>query len=88
MKGIAEGAAAAGAKWDGRPIDLIDIVTLNTITELGELRVGDADDADRPRRAESHGARATIASKTDVPIERRAAALSPPTARPRATARW
>lgn len=38
MKGIAEGAAAAGAKVNGRTIDLVDIVTLNTITELGELR--------------------------------------------------
>ncbi len=37
MKGIADGAAAAGAKYDGRTVDLIDIVTLNTITELGEL---------------------------------------------------
>lgn len=37
MKGIADGAAAAGAKYNGRPVDLVDIVTLNTITELGEL---------------------------------------------------
>jgi len=37
MKGIADGAAAAGAKVNGRTIDLIDVVTLNTITELGEL---------------------------------------------------
>jgi Phospholipase B len=37
MKGIADGAAAAGARYDGRSVDLIDIVTLNTITELGEL---------------------------------------------------
>ena len=38
MKGIAEGAADAGAKWQGRRIDLIDIVTANTIVEMGELR--------------------------------------------------
>jgi hypothetical protein len=38
MKGIADGAAAAGAKYNGRTVDLIDVVTLNTITELGELR--------------------------------------------------
>lgn len=38
MKGIADGAAAAGAKWHGRKVDLIDIVTANTIVELGELR--------------------------------------------------
>ncbi|MEO8028632.1 MAG: C45 family autoproteolytic acyltransferase/hydrolase, partial [Bryobacteraceae bacterium] len=37
MKGIAEGAAAAGAKYNGRPIDLVDIVTANTVTELGLL---------------------------------------------------
>ena len=35
MKGIAEGAAAAGARWEGRPIDLLDIVTVNTVTEIG-----------------------------------------------------
>lgn len=34
MKGIAEGAAAAGARWDSRPVDLLDIVTLNTVTEI------------------------------------------------------
>jgi hypothetical protein len=38
MRGIADGAADAGAKWDGRKVDLIDIVTANTITELGELQ--------------------------------------------------
>src|SRR5258706_8001432 len=38
MKGIADGEAAAGEKWAGRPVDLVDIVTANTITELGELR--------------------------------------------------
>jgi len=38
MKGVAEGASDAGAKWDGRKIDLIDIVVANTTVELGELR--------------------------------------------------
>src|SRR5260370_26715492 len=38
MKGIAEGASDAGAKWDGRRIDLIDVVVANTVVELGELR--------------------------------------------------
>jgi len=38
MKGIADGASAAGAKWLGRPIDLVDIVVANTTVELGELR--------------------------------------------------
>ncbi|HEY3739020.1 MAG TPA: C45 family autoproteolytic acyltransferase/hydrolase [Bryobacteraceae bacterium] len=34
MKGIADGANAAGARWDGRPLDVLDIVTLNTVTEI------------------------------------------------------
>jgi hypothetical protein len=37
MKGIAEGASDAGAKWNGRRIDLIDMVVANTSVELGEL---------------------------------------------------
>ena len=38
MKGIADGASDAGAKWDDRRIDLIDMVVVNTTVELGELR--------------------------------------------------
>src|SRR5262245_39287433 len=34
MKGIADGAAAAGAKWDGRALDLTDIVCLNIWPEM------------------------------------------------------
>jgi hypothetical protein len=37
MKGIAEGAADAGATWSGRRIDLTDIVVVNTTVELGSL---------------------------------------------------
>ncbi|MEO8661590.1 MAG: M1 family aminopeptidase, partial [Bryobacteraceae bacterium] len=37
MKGIAAGAADAGAKYEGRSVDLLDIVASNTITELGLL---------------------------------------------------
>ena len=37
MQGIADGAAAAGAKLDGRLIDLIDIVVVNADVELGFL---------------------------------------------------
>jgi hypothetical protein len=37
MKGIADGAAAAGAKFDDRAIDLIDIVALNAWAELDTL---------------------------------------------------
>jgi hypothetical protein len=37
MKGIADGAAAAGARFDDRPVDLIDIVTLNGWSEFDTL---------------------------------------------------
>ena len=37
MKGIADGAAAAGAKFDGRAIDLLDIVALNSGIEIDFL---------------------------------------------------
>jgi len=37
MKGIADGASDAGARWQGRAIDLTDIVVVNTTVELGEL---------------------------------------------------
>ena len=37
MKGIADGAAAAGAKWDGRPLDLLDVVTINADVETNFL---------------------------------------------------
>ena len=38
MKGIADGAAAAQAKYNGRPVDLLDVVVMNTVTELGLLQ--------------------------------------------------
>ncbi|MEJ2582752.1 MAG: hypothetical protein P8127_14120, partial [Acidobacteriota bacterium] len=37
MKGIADGAAAAGSEAWGRPIDLRDIVALNSVIDLGQL---------------------------------------------------
>jgi hypothetical protein len=37
MKGIADGAAAAGAKFEGRAIDLIDIASINSDIELAFL---------------------------------------------------
>src|SRR5205814_10075636 len=37
MKGIADGATAAGAKFDGRPIDLVDVVALNAWPEIDTL---------------------------------------------------
>jgi hypothetical protein len=37
MKGIADGASAAGARFDNRPIDLVDIVALNSWPEIETL---------------------------------------------------
>jgi hypothetical protein len=37
MKGIADGASAAGARFDSRPIDLVDIVALNCWPEIETL---------------------------------------------------
>jgi hypothetical protein len=37
MKGIADGASAAGAKFHGRPLDLIDIVAINAAPEYETL---------------------------------------------------
>ena len=38
MRGIADGASDAGARWQDRRLDLMDIVVANTTVELGELR--------------------------------------------------
>ena len=40
MKGIADGAAKAGATFRGRGIDLLDVVTLNSIVDMGQLQEG------------------------------------------------
>jgi hypothetical protein len=37
MRGIAEGASDAGARWKDRRIDLLDVVVANTTVEMGEL---------------------------------------------------
>ncbi|MCP4903336.1 MAG: hypothetical protein GY906_40760 [bacterium] len=37
MKGIADGAARAGAEFDERPLDLKDIVAINSVIDLGQL---------------------------------------------------
>lgn len=37
MRGIAEGASDAGAKWKDRRVDLLDIAVANTTVEMGEL---------------------------------------------------
>jgi hypothetical protein len=38
MRGIADGAADAGAKWMNRRVDLVDLVVANVTVEMGELR--------------------------------------------------
>lgn len=40
MKGIADGAAAAGASFSGRPVDFLDIVTVNSVVDIGQLSDG------------------------------------------------
>jgi hypothetical protein len=37
MKGIADGASAAGARFQGRPVDLLDIIALNSWPEVETL---------------------------------------------------
>jgi hypothetical protein len=38
MRGIADGASDAGIKWQGRRLDVVDLVVANVTVELGELR--------------------------------------------------
>ncbi len=38
MKGIADGAAKAGAKVDGRPVDFLDVVTMNSSIDLDYVK--------------------------------------------------
>ena len=38
MRGIADGASDAGARWQNRRLDLLDIVVANVTVEMGELR--------------------------------------------------
>jgi hypothetical protein len=38
MRGIADGASDAGARWQGRKLDVVDLVVANVTVELGELR--------------------------------------------------
>jgi hypothetical protein len=40
MKGIADGAAKAGASFKGRTVDLLDIVTLNSAVDMSSLQDG------------------------------------------------
>jgi hypothetical protein len=56
MKGIADGAAAEGAKFDGRRVDLIDIVTINSEIEADYLDTGLQAAATGLDRMHFHGA--------------------------------
>jgi hypothetical protein len=38
MRGIADGAGDAGIKWQGRRLDVVDLVVANTAVELNELQ--------------------------------------------------
>ena len=58
MQGIADGAAAAGAKIDGRLLDLIDIVVINADVEVSFLEAaleGTANGIDRESFRGRHG---------------------------------
>ncbi len=37
MRGIADGASAAGARWHGRELELLDVAVLNSVIDLGQL---------------------------------------------------
>jgi hypothetical protein len=37
MKGIADGAGKAGATYDEKPVDLLDIVTINSAIDIGQV---------------------------------------------------
>ncbi len=85
MKGIADGAAAAGARFEGRPLDLVDIVAINSDIEIEFLDAALEATADRPRGPKVF-ARARGAPPAR-PARRSTAAPSPRPARPRPTAR-
>lgn len=40
MRGIADGAAKGGAKLEGRPVDFLDVVTLNSAIDVDYLKTG------------------------------------------------
>ena len=52
MRGIADGASDAGAKWQGRRIDLIDIVVANVTVETGRAAQRHDRDSHRTRRTQ------------------------------------
>ncbi len=84
MKGIADGAAAAGATFDGRPLDLLDVATINADIETNFLE--NALEA-TPTGLEGRRFREP-AEKGPIRARSRIAAHSPPSGRPPPTARW
>ncbi len=40
MRGIADGAAKGGAKFEGKAVDFLDIVTLNSAIDVDYLKSG------------------------------------------------
>jgi len=66
MRGIADGAAAAGARYDGRPLDLVDIVTINAFIDLDSLE----DALDRTPHALSGRKFLKPEEEMDVPADR------------------
>ena len=86
MRGIADGASDAGAKWQDRRIDLMDIVVANVTVEMGELASRRRHHPYRPGRPQLRQARVR---RGQARFRRwTIAAPSPPPAPPRATARW
>ncbi len=57
MKGTADGAAAAGATFEGRPLDLLDVVAINSEIEVGFL--------DAALEASAHGLEGKIFREPD-----------------------
>jgi hypothetical protein len=85
MRGIADGASDAGAKWQGRRLDVVDIVVANVTVELGELRGAMAV---TPTGLEtSSSTRPPTTTRSAIPSSTIAAPLPPP-APPPAMARW
>ena len=85
MRGIADGAADAGAKWMNRRVDLVDLVVANVTVEMGELR--SAITVTPTGLEELHLQQARLLPKRRIPSST-IAARSPPPVRPRATAKW
>jgi hypothetical protein len=74
MRGIADGVNDAGVRWQGRKLDLIDIVVANVTVEMGELRSAMTV---TPTGLENlNFDRPSYFKKTDVPINDRCSAFA------------